>query len=120
MTLPAAALALLAGAFGSALSWRDGVLEASGGILAGLLRVIFPPMPIAAITLGHVVLARTAADLARSHQHELVHVRQYERWGPLFPPLYLLASFAALLRGGHPYLDNHFEQEARRLAPFGP
>jgi hypothetical protein len=77
-------------------------------------------MPIAAITLGHVVLARSAADLARCRLHELVHVRQYERWGPLFPPLYLLASCSALLRGTHPYLDNHFEREARRLAPFGP
>lgn len=120
MTLPAATLALLAGAFGSALSWRDGVLEASGGVLAGLLRLAFPPMPIAAITFGHVILARTAADLARCHQHELVHVRQYERWGPFFPPLYLLASLAALGRGGHPYLDNRFEIEARRLAPFEP
>lgn len=119
VSLPAAALALVAGTFGSSLAWREGVLEASGGVLAGLLRLICPPMPIAAITLGHVVLARTAADLARSRRHELVHVRQYERWGPFFPPLYLLASLAALGRGGHPYLDNHFEQEARRLAPPG-
>ena len=119
VSLPAAALALVAGACGSSLSWRNGVLEASGGVLAGLLRLICPPMPIAAITLGHVVLARTAADLARSRQHELVHVRQYERWGPFLPPLYLLASLAALGRGGYPYRDNYYEREASRLAPIG-
>jgi len=119
VSLPAAALALVAGTCGSSLSCRNGVLEVSGGLLVGLLRLICPPMPIAAITLGHVVLARTAADLARSRPHEMVHVRQYERWGPFFPPLYLLASLAALGRGGHPYRDNHFEREAFRLAPIG-
>jgi hypothetical protein len=118
VSLPAAALALVAGSCGSALRCRNGVLEASGGPLVGLLRVVCPPMPIAAITLGHVVLARNAADLARSRQHELVHVRQYERWGPFFPPLYLLASLAALWRGGHPYRDNCFERQARQLAPI--
>jgi hypothetical protein len=43
-----------------------------------------------------------------------MHVRQYERWGPFFPLLYLLASFEALIRGGDAYRDNRFEREARR------
>ena len=68
-----------------------------------------------AITFGHVVLAVDELDdgvLA----HELVHVRQYERWGPAYVPLYLAASLAALLRGGHAYRDNAFEAEARRIS----
>jgi hypothetical protein len=39
-----------------------------------------------AVTFGHVILARTAADMDACREHELVHVRQYERWGPLFVP----------------------------------
>jgi hypothetical protein len=41
-----------------------------------------------------------------------VHVRQYERWGPLFVPAYLLSSLVELLRGRRPYRDNWFEREA--------
>ena len=41
-----------------------------------------------------------------------MHVRQYERWGPLMLPLYLLASGLAWCRGFDPYLDNPFEREA--------
>lgn len=105
-------MALLARAAGGSIHWRDGVLEASGGFLPALLSRIYPPMSIAAITLGHVVLAQTADDLDATRTHERVHVRQYERWGALFPLLYLGASLAALLRGGHAYHDNRFELEA--------
>ena len=45
-------------------------------------------------------------------RHERIHVRQCERWGPLFLPAYLLASAFIALRGGNPYLDNPFEREA--------
>jgi hypothetical protein len=55
----------------------------------------------------------------RCRNHERVHVRQYERWGPLFPPLYLLSSAAALVRGMDPYRDNRFEQEAFRASGAG-
>jgi hypothetical protein len=44
-----------------------------------------------------------------------VHVRQYERWGPLFVPAYLVSSLVLWLRGRDPYWDNPFEVEARRL-----
>ena len=64
------------------------------------------------MTLGHCVLGRTRADLVRSRRHELVHVAQYERWGPLFVPAYLLCSAWLWLRGRDPYLDNPFEVEA--------
>jgi hypothetical protein len=65
-----------------------------------------------AITFGHVVLCVDRVD-DRIRKHELVHVRQYERLGPLFIPAYLGASAVAALRGGHPYKDNAFEASAR-------
>lgn len=65
-----------------------------------------------AITLGHVVLAVDARAMWRWRQHERVHVRQYERWGALFFPLYLGASLWALARGGSAYRDNALEREA--------
>ncbi|HVL63724.1 MAG TPA: hypothetical protein VM573_00975 [Actinomycetota bacterium] len=68
-----------------------------------------------AITFGHIVLAVDELDPA-TLRHEMVHVEQYERWGPLLPPLYVLASARALLDGRHPYRDNPFEVEARRAA----
>jgi len=65
-----------------------------------------------AITFGHVVLCVDAIDRP-TFEHELVHVRQYERWGPFFVPAYLVASLVALARGRRAYLDNRFEVEAR-------
>lgn len=65
-----------------------------------------------AITFGHVVLGQTDAALDISHRHELVHVRQYERWGPLFGPAYLLCSLVLWIIGRRPYRDNPFEVEA--------
>ena len=61
------------------------------------------------MALGHVVLARDAACLARSRPHELVHVRQYERWGPLLLPAYWLIGAWLWCRGYHPYLDHPLE-----------
>jgi len=89
-----------------------GVVEASGGLLAPLLSRGNPWFPIQAITLGHVVLGVSAETLERCRAHELVHVRQYERWGPLFPLLYLASSAAALGRGRGGYAGNAFEREA--------
>jgi len=64
------------------------------------------------MTLGHVVLGRDELLLDLTRDHERVHVRQCERWGPLFIPAYLLASLWVKLRGGRPYEDNPFEREA--------
>lgn len=64
------------------------------------------------MTLGHVVLGQDEGCLNRSRDHERVHVGQYERWGLLMIPLYLLSSAVARLRGAHPYWDNRFEREA--------
>ena len=66
-----------------------------------------------AITLGHVVLAVDEFD-DRTQRHELEHVRQYERWGPLLVPAYVIAAVAAVASGGHYYRDNAFEKAARR------
>lgn len=65
-----------------------------------------------AITFGHVVLCIDEAD-DDLMTHELVHVRQYERWGPLFIPVYLGACLTARMRGGRAYADNRFEVAAR-------
>lgn len=96
----------------------DGVLEVHGGLLARVLPRLAPGVRVAAITLGHVVLAVSAEALARTRAHERVHVRQFERWGLLLPVLYLASSAAAWVRGGDPYLDNHFERHAYREAPL--
>ena len=90
----------------------DGVLEAHGPGVARLLDTVAPHMRVSAMALGHVVLGRDAAALDGTRAHERVHVRQAERWGPLFVPAYLAASVVAWVRGGDPYADNVFEREA--------
>ena len=94
------------------------VLEFQGGILQRLLRRVPIAGGAAAMTLGHCVIARTREDLERSRQHELVHVAQYERWGPLFVPAYLACSIWLWFRGDDPYLDNPFEVEAYNKEPI--
>jgi hypothetical protein len=90
----------------------DGVLEAHGAYVAPLLDMVAPHLRVSAMALGHVVLGRDAAALEDTRAHERVHVRQAERWGALFVPLYLAASVMAWARGGDPYADNVFEREA--------
>ncbi len=65
-----------------------------------------------AITLGHTVLGQSDASLEISRDHELVHVRQFERWGPFMGPAYLLSSFVLWVLGRRPYRDNPFERQA--------
>jgi hypothetical protein len=108
---------------GGAVVIAEGAIEAEGPLTSCL----FSRLHIDAIAIGHVVFGLSRDSLIRCRNHERVHVRQYERWGPLFPFLYLLASSAALIRGLHPYRDNRFEQEAFRvsglmetLRPQGP
>ena len=64
------------------------------------------------MTLGHVILGQNAQCLERSRRHEQVHVRQYERWGPLFLPAYFLLSLGLWLRRRDAYYENPFEVEA--------
>ena len=98
--------------FGARVALRGGVMEACGGPLGAVLRRMYPPMPVSAITLGHVVLAQDESQLELTRVHERVHVRQYERWGLFFPLAYLVASGIALLQGREGYRDNVFEREA--------
>jgi hypothetical protein len=91
----------------------DGVLEAYGPGLAWLLlHLTLIRGGAAALTLGHVVIARDERSLESTRAHERVHVRQCEAWGPFFVPCYLAASLCAVLRGRNFYLDNWFEVEA--------
>ena len=114
--LPASLLGLLVAAaagYRSQASAVDGVLEIHGPALAWALRRLTPWCGgAAAITFGHVVLGRDRHALAATRAHERVHVRQYERWGPLFIPAYLAAAAWAWWRGGDAYYDNPFEREA--------
>jgi hypothetical protein len=92
---------------------HTGVIEASGGAARFILeKCTVLKGGASAMTLGHVVIARTEAlhDLTRSH--ERIHVRQCERWGPLFLPAYLLASLYLWLRGRDAYRENPFEVQA--------
>lgn len=89
-----------------------GVVEIEGGAVAWLLTHATPIGGAMALTFGHVILGQSRAALDVSRHHEHVHVRQYERWGPLFLPAYLAGSAIAALRGGHFYRDNPFEREA--------
>jgi hypothetical protein len=88
------------------------VIEFWGGGAAWFLRRFPLVAGAAAVTFGHVVLARSKTALDGTRSHEMVHVRQYERWGPLFVPAYLACYFALWLAGRHPYFDNPFEREA--------
>ena len=60
-----------------------------------------------AITFGHVVLSNRRLE-GRLLAHELHHVRQYERLGPFYIPLYALIW---LFKG---YERHPFEESARR------
>jgi len=91
----------------------DGVLEVHGRLASFFLRrCTLLRGGASAMTLGHVVIARDRQLLEATRAHERVHVRQCERWGPLFIPAYLGASLLSLLRGARPYEDNPFEREA--------
>lgn len=95
----------------------EGVFEAHGGFATWFLRKVVPlENGASAITIGHVVLGRDQAALDRTRLHERVHVRQYERWGPLFIPAYFIESGLARLRGADAYYGNRFEIEAYRIS----
>lgn len=93
---------------------EEGILHfvvQSGGPLGWYMRRFH----IAAFTLGAVV-TYSGADGPRQIRlvrHERAHVLQTLVLGPLFLPLYVLASLWQLARGRHPYRDNWFEVRAR-------
>jgi hypothetical protein len=104
---------VLAGCWRVRVRVVDGVVEAHGPALGWLLsHFTLMPGGAAALTLGHVVIARDNWSLESTRAHERVHVRQCEVWGPLFVPAYLAAGLSAMLRGRNCYFDNRFEIEA--------
>lgn len=116
--LPATVLGLLLGvaarAGGATLRVVDGVLEVGGGRVGRAIGRLPHAMQFSAITLGHVIIGLNERVLAECRAHEHVHVRQYERWGVFFFPLYLGSSAWQMLRGRDPYWHNHFEVQAYR------
>jgi hypothetical protein len=92
---------------------RGRVIEFYGGAVKWFLT---RPCGALAMTLGHVVLGQTDAALDVTHDHEMVHVRQYERWGPMMGPAYLGCSAVLWFMGRRPYRDNPFEREAYNKA----
>ena len=88
------------------------IVEFWGGFLPIFLRY-FPFVagsPVA--TFGHVVLGRSERHLDACRPHQMIHVRQYEFWGPLFVPTYLISGLVLWCCGKHPYYDNPFERQA--------
>jgi hypothetical protein len=116
-TLVGLLLGSVAVLFGGTMRRHHGVVEVFGGRLGSVLARLPQPFAFSAMTLGHVILAVDRSALAQLRRHEHVHVRQYERWGPLFVPAYLLSSLVQLLRGRNPYRENHFERQAYAAAP---
>lgn len=101
-------------ACGARARWIEGQLEVAGAHRLQTFGRCWPVRDFVAITLGHVILGRDHATLERWRAHEREHVRQHERWGVLFWPLYLGASGWAWVRRRDPYRDNVFEVAARR------
>jgi hypothetical protein len=91
---------------------RGGVVEFYGGGVRWLLRRFPLAGGAMAFTLGHTVFGQTGDALDITHDHERVHVRQFERWGPLMGPAYLGCSLVLWLMGRRPYQDNPFERQA--------
>ena len=113
---PASLVGLVVGLFAIASGARarvvDGAIEVAGGGVRSFILRLPEGLRFGAITLGHVIVGLDPAVLEHARAHEHVHVRQYERWGLFFFPLYLGSSLLALLRGRDPYRDNCFEAEA--------
>ena len=106
---PLSLAGLLVAAAGLALPRpRHGVLLATDA--RGLTGWALRRKGYSAMTWGHVVVSRLERPSARLLAHELAHVRQSERLGPVFVPVYLglLAS--------HGYRRHPLERAARERA----
>ena len=96
-----------------------GVVEAWGGFATWLIRDGLRNR-VSAMTVGHVIIGMDGERIGDAREHEHVHIRQYERWGILFIPLYAASSILAWSRGGHYYRDNVFEREAYAISDGKP
>ena len=117
--LPLTALGLLLALpvrlFGGKWSFKAGVLETFGPA-ARLMLQLHPVKGVIAMALGHVLIARDADSLGQTNAHEREHVRQFEKWGLLFPLIYSGESIYRWIRGENPYRDNRFERAANEAA----
>ena len=113
-------LAAAARLFGAATRLHTGVLEVTLAPQHKTVGQRSHVLPFVAITLGHVVIARTTTDQERLRPHERIHVAQYERWGPVFLLAYPAESALQVLLGRRPYMDNRFERQAHRLSSRPP
>ena len=93
---------------------RGNVIEFYGGAAKSFLQRLPGGQFTIAITFGHTILGQTDASLDIAREHELIHVRQYEIWGPFFGPAYMLCCLAMWLRGKNAWHDNPFERQAYR------
>jgi len=113
---PYTLLGLLLGGVGLCTGGRAQVRGRAIEFYGGGVRWMVAHLPTGpftlAITLGHTVLGQSAASLDIARDHETVHVRQFERWGPFMGPAYLLSSLVLWMAGRRPYRDNPFEREA--------
>ena len=113
---PNTLIGLLAGftmlLFGAGAGRIRGAIEFSGGAIGRVMAARTRGFRISAMTLGHVILGTSETALSAARDHEHVHVRQYEHWGPFFLPAYLASSAWQLLCGRHCYRDNYFERQA--------
>ncbi|RYF29112.1 MAG: hypothetical protein EOO23_07110 [Comamonadaceae bacterium] len=98
---------------GGRARWSSGALEVTYRESEADCGRLARKLAFRGIVFGHVILAVTRSELLSIGPHERVHVRQYERWGPLFFFAYGASSIWQLLRGRSAYWDNHFEIEAR-------
>lgn len=116
---------LLAAAWAGPLTTVGGLLAAAGGARAtwdvhrgcwvatgvgGLSGLVLATLGLHANAIGQIVVVRTRGASASLLDHEVVHVRQAERLGPLLPVLY--GWFSA--RYG--YRENPLERGARHGA----
>lgn len=113
-SLAGLSVALLALLMGAQARVRDGTLQVAGGRFASFISRLPTRLRILAFTNGHVIFALSWPVMDSFLAHELVHVRQYERWGPLFPLLYLGSSLHQRVKGRDAYFENWFEREARK------
>ncbi len=117
-SLPTTLIGLTVGGLGlltrGRVQRKGRVLEFYGGFVTwSLSKMPIRPM---AMTLGHVIIGLNENALEICRDHEMVHVRQCERWGPFFLPAYLLSSAVIWARRGDAYLDNPFEKQAYALS----
>jgi hypothetical protein len=92
---------------------RGWVFIAHGQLFSALLKR-HPFGHMRAVAVGCCVFACDAASLAEHLPHELVHVRQAQQWGVVFPLAYLASSAWQRLHGRCAYANNWFERQANR------